>query len=322
MSRPLVFVLMSQRSGTSALVHTLNEHAGAAVGIERYKYLWPQWPDAYDAELFEAERFFALDESETNILGSERWETYYERKRAAWGPTTLSGDKVQPITRDMVHGILEATPRARFLYPFRQLLPLASSYAVRARNPDDENWAATRGAAEGRKVWQRDNRAVLDLLDDPELGPAVLPVAYEDFFPGDPVTVAAVLDHVGLPHDDPGFDAKVRRNAARYEQVQGKELALTYEEVDELLPHVHDPVHRELRARAPSRPRDDAGGAAPAQLRVAQLEEQVTRLDEQLTRLRGRRAVRFAVTVADTVGSTYRAARARVEQAVDARTDG
>lgn len=313
MSRPLVFVLMSQRSGTSALVHTLNEHPGAAVGIERYKYLWPSWPETYDPSLFERDRFFALDESETNILGTRRWETYYERKHDLWGPDTLSGDKVQPITREMVQGILRVTPQARFLYPFRQLLPLASSYAVRARNPEDENWSESRGALAGCKVWRRDNRAVLDMLEDPELGPTILPVAYEDFFQGDPVTVRAVLEHVGLPdHED--FQAEVAQNRERYEEVQQKELALTYEEVEQLLPHVHDPAHIELRRRAPSRPRPGQTDE-PDAVRAERQRQRADALDAQLTSLRSRKSVRAAVAVADGLGKVRR----QLEQRLDER---
>ena len=290
---------MSQRSGTTALVHTLNAHPGAALGVERYKFRWRDWPQQYDPSLFEADRFFDLDEAETNIRATDRWEKYYDRLRTRWRPDTLSGDKVQPISREMVAGILEATPRAKFLYPFRQLLPLASSYAVRARDPEDRNWAANRGAMAGLKVWQQDNRAVLDLVEDPDLGPAILPVAYEDFFPGDPVTVRAVLDHVGLP-DDPAFDKAVQDNAERFASVQQKELALTYEEVDQLLPHIHDPAHVALRRHAPSRDRDDP--TTTPEVRVAQLEQHAADLYAQLTRLRNRRSVKAALTVADGVG--------------------
>jgi|GEM_PF-6152384 len=299
-SRPLAFVLMSQRSGTSALVHTLNEHPGAAVGIERYKYLWPDWPEQYDPALFEAERFFALDESETNILGSRRWETYYRRKVAGFGPGTLSGDKVQPITRAMVRGILERSPGARFLYPFRSLLPLASSYAVRAANPEDENWDENRGALAGLQVWRRDNQAVLELLDDPELAAHVLPVSYEDFFQGDPVTVSAVLDHVGLGPDE-AFEQAVADNAERYSEVQGKQLALTYEEVEQLLPHVRDPAFVRLLDLAPSQPRPPQSVMVdPSE--VDRLRRKVAFLTDQLERLRSRRSVRAALGVADQLG--------------------
>lgn len=304
MARPLVFVLMSQRSGTSALVHTLNEHPRATVGIERYKYLWRHWPDEYDPSLFERDRFLAVDESETNILGTKRWDNYYARMEKRWSPDTLSGDKVQPITSTMVRGILEKTPQAKFLYPFRQLLPLASSYAVRARNPEDRNWSENRGALAGLQVWQQDNRAVLDMLEDDELGPAILPVAYEDFFRGDPVTVRAVLDHVGL-EEDPAFTSAVESNAERYAEVQQKQLALTYEEVEQLLPHVHDPVHVELRRRAPSRPRDGESHV-PDEVRVVQLQAHAADLQDQLARLRNRKAVKAVLTVANGVGKVRR----------------
>ena len=313
MPRPLVFVLLSQRSGTSALVHTLNEHPRATIGIERYKFLWRDWPEQYDASLFERERFLALDESETNILGTQRWDSYYERMERRWAPDTLSGDKVQPISEEMVRGILDATPQARFLYIFRQLLPLASSYAVRARNPDDQNWSENRGALAGLKVWRRDNRAVLRLLEDPELGPAILPIAYEDFYQGDPVTIRAVLDHVGLD-DHLAFQEMVHKNAERYEQVQQKELALTYAEVEQLLPHVHDPVYTELLRRAPS---DSRSGVAPESdaVRAMRQQQRADALEEQLRRLKGRKAVQAALAVANGAG----AARHRVEQRLAAR---
>jgi hypothetical protein len=301
--RPLVFVLLSQRSGTSALVHTLNEHPRATVGIERYKFLWRDWPEQYDASLFEEDRFLALDPTETNILGTERWDNYYARMRERWGPDTLSGDKVQPITPEMVRGILDATPQARFLYIFRQLLPLASSYAVRARNPDDQNWSDNRGALAGLKVWRRDNLAVLNMLDDPELGPAILPIAYEDFYQGDPVTIDAVLDHVGLDHAPP-FDRMVEKNAQRYQEVQQKELALTYEEVEDLIPHAQDPVYLDLHRRAPSS-RSEPSTPTDA-VRVRQLQDRVKQLDSKLTKLQNRRAVKAALAAADGYGRVRR----------------
>ena len=315
MPRPLVFVLLSQRSGTSALVHTLNEHPRATVGIERYKFLWREWPEQYDASLFEGDRFLAVDESETNIRGTKRWDSYYERMARRWGPDTLSGDKVQPISREMVRGILDETPQAQFLYIFRQLLPLASSYAVRASDPEDENWSEDRGALAGLKVWRRDNRTVLDMLDDPELGPTILPIAYEDFYQGDPVTIRAVLDHVGLD-DHPAFQEMVDRNAERYEQVQQKELALTYAEVERLLPHVHDPVYVELLRRAPSQSRSGLATESD-EVRAMRQQQRADALQAQLTRLQQRKSVRAALAVANGAGTVRREVARRLAERRD-----
>ena len=220
----------------------------------------------------------------------------------------MSGDKIQPISREMVRGILSKTPQARFLYPFRQLLPLASSYAVRAKDPEDANWSADRGAMAGWEVWQRDNRTVLDMIRDPELGPSIMPVAYEDFFPGDPATVKGVLDHVGLV-EDPAFHRAVKQNAARHAEVLQKPLALTYDEVERLLPHAYDPAYLALRRHAPHEPRAGEDERVPAEVQLAQLRDRLDHVEDELERLRSRKAVRAALGVADRAGRAGRRLR-------------
>ena len=185
-----------------------------------------------------------------------------------------------------------------FLYPFRGLLPLASSYKVRAEDGGDDQWAATHGALAGLETWLRDNAAVVRLLDEPDLAPHVLPIAYEDYLGGDPVTTRAVLELVGREPDEHYLRA-VASNAERYEKVQGKTLALEYREVDQLLPHVHDPAYRELLARAPSSVERDAhDDLATTMLRLRTRAEQA---EDQLRRLRQRRSVRAALEVSEKV---------------------
>ena len=104
------FVLGTARSGTTAMADLLNAHQRVCIGIERYKYLVNR-TKALDPALFEEERFFAIDPSETNILPRPGGlAEAYATMRAKWPGALVVGDKLGAralpvVARDM--------PRAR-----------------------------------------------------------------------------------------------------------------------------------------------------------------------------------------------------------------
>ena len=95
------FVLGAARSGTTAMADLLNAHGRVCIGIERYKHLFDR-TKRLDPALYEEERFFAFDASDTNILPDvEPYRGTYQAMRpksstriARWPyPTSIPRDR-------------------------------------------------------------------------------------------------------------------------------------------------------------------------------------------------------------------------------------
>jgi hypothetical protein len=215
-----LFIGGPARSGTTAFAQLINRHRRIAIGIERYKFIYPNASRRAEIgpQLFEAGRFFRFDPSETNI-GPARLGPLdvFQRKFAA---AVYRGDKIPHIMRYR-RIIDKALPGSRFIIMYRDVNRICSSWNQRALNSQD-HWAE-----------KNDFRVAVTAINT-ELSAAVrfqrkfphrcLIVRYENIFGSAAVeTMQRILDWLGLPHS-PHLLKAVQTNLTKAEIIRAKPL--------------------------------------------------------------------------------------------------
>jgi hypothetical protein len=195
-SPQLLFLAGMGRSGTTALLEVFSAHPEIALGVERYKRLYPRDDQPVTAELFEEARFFDFGDGLTNLTPEQapEWASHYDAMRAKWGTARYVGDKMVAIR---LQHVWESLPEARFVCIVRDLEPVAASWDARAKNPDDLGWAADADATQAVSAWNRSLRRVRRAVKQrPE---HAVVVEYDRFF-GDPhgTSLDKVLGWLGL----------------------------------------------------------------------------------------------------------------------------
>jgi Sulfotransferase family len=194
--RRYCFIFGCPRSGTTALTRLLNSHEAFVVGMERYKYHYSstQGRAALGPDFFEPGRYFDFRPEDTNITPSnERFARFYERARRRFDAATVVyvGDKVL-ATDPILDAIRENFPDPRFIFIYRDLFRVASSWEVRARNENDENWVAANDYRVAGERWQGAFEVAERLIDQIGLEHVSL-VRYERMFNGDVCHFDALL---------------------------------------------------------------------------------------------------------------------------------
>jgi hypothetical protein len=174
------------------------------MGMERYKYhLSKRDLTGFNPTLFTPERFLDFEEGDTNITPEvARFRRHYElaADRFARGSVEHVGDKV--IARNRVAtALVENFPSPKIVFIYRDLLPVASSFCVRARNPDDTHWLETTTHVTAVARWH-EAFAAADFLTAGLGADAVMPVKYERLFSGDRRTCDALFGFLGLEVTD------------------------------------------------------------------------------------------------------------------------
>lgn len=178
LEKQTVFICGMPRSGTSTINHILNLHPHVMIGAERYfnviqgQLLTP--------EHFEQDRFLNLQEGDTHS-----GDGFYQRGRDIdladhYQSAMVIGDKYPMMFRRYRH-VLEAIPKAKFLYMLRNPLSVCESYEARASNEADDLWTRDRGYKTALLEWNESVRTTLALksrLPKEQL----LVVEYEDIF--------------------------------------------------------------------------------------------------------------------------------------------
>ncbi len=152
------FVFGCPRSGTTAVARLLQSHPRIVMGMERYKFLLSRRRDrsGFGPALFEQDRFFDFRERDTNVnpdLGHFKGHYVKARRRFENGTVEYIGDKVMP-EEPVVRTIEAHFPSPKFIFIYRDLLHVASSFAARARNPEDRNWPVAEDHKAAVKRWQ------------------------------------------------------------------------------------------------------------------------------------------------------------------------
>jgi hypothetical protein len=155
----LLFLAGLGRSGTTALLEVVSAHPAVALGVERYKRLYPRDEEPVTADLFEERRFFDFTDGLTNLTPEQapEWAPHYAAMRAKWSGARYVGDKMVAIR---LQHVWETLPDARFVCIVRDLEPVAASWEARARDPDDLGWSADQDAAKAVAGWNRSLRRV------------------------------------------------------------------------------------------------------------------------------------------------------------------
>jgi hypothetical protein len=208
----LLFLAGMGRSGTTALLEVFSAHADIALGVERYKRLYPRDDQPVTAALVEEERFFDFGDGFTNLTPEQapEWAPHYEAMRAKWATARYVGDKMVAIR---LQHVWETLPDARFVCIVRDLEPVAASWEARARNPDDHGWDADADATKAVAAWNRSLRRVRRAVK--QRPDRAVVVEYDRFF-GDPAgaSLDRVLAWLGLDRTseiDGAFDAVHRQ---------------------------------------------------------------------------------------------------------------
>lgn len=195
-ARQLLFLAGLGRSGTTALLEVIAAHPEVALGVERYKRLYPRDDQPVTAALFEEQRFFDFSDELTNLTPelAPEWGPHYEAMRTKWASARYVGDKMVAIR---IQHVWQTLPEARFVCIVRDLEPVAASWEARAKNPDDAGWAAEADATKAVKAWNRSLRRVRRAVrQHPD---RAVVVEYDRFF-GDPAgaSLDRVLEWLGL----------------------------------------------------------------------------------------------------------------------------
>ena len=155
----LLFLAGLGRSGTTALLEVVSAHPAVALGVERYKRLYPRDEEPVTADLFEEDRFFDFTDGLTNLTPEQapEWAPHYAAMRAKWSKARYVGDKMVAIR---LQHVWETLPDARFVCIVRDLEPVAASWEARAQDPDDLGWSADQDATKAVAGWNRSLRRV------------------------------------------------------------------------------------------------------------------------------------------------------------------
>jgi hypothetical protein len=221
----LLFLAGLGRSGTTALLEVFAAHAEVALGVERFKRLYPRDDEPVTAELFTAERFFDFGDGLTNLTpeAAPEWASHYDAMRAKWAHARYVGDKMVAIR---LQHVWETLPEARFVCIVRDLEPVAASWEARATNPEDRGWAADADATRAVAAWNRSLRRVRRAVR--QRPDQAVVVEYDRFF-GDPRGEALdkVLGWLALDRSSEIDTAFAHVHATYVEKVAPKQRTLS-----------------------------------------------------------------------------------------------
>jgi hypothetical protein len=226
-----VFLLGSERSGTSPLARVLNSHPQVVMGLERYATIYNEMrrqrdPYLIGPEHFTPERFLDFRESDTHQRPPEFGARHYEvaANRFARGDVAWVGDKVLPPNVWLARTMASRFPHSRFVLIYRDPVSVCSSWKRRSDDPSD-NWREWNGYLAGLEHW-RDGMAVADWFDEPGLSDRLFVVRCEWFFAEDPTYCESMVRFLDLEMH-PSIAATHAERGAEFRRRQATPSSLT-----------------------------------------------------------------------------------------------
>jgi len=196
-----LFIAGCARSGTTAMARLLNHDPRILIGIERYKYI----PRDIRRTHFYKEAFLNPNEKETNILK----ERMFQQFRQKWerGQLQIIGDKVPEYYRLMPH-LAQTFPNCKVIFMLRDLLPVASSFNVRAYDAASTSWPEENDYRRAVKEW---NASLGHLKQAIKMGYGrqIFIIKYEQFYSGKMASLNTSYDFLSLkmrPHFERVFE--------------------------------------------------------------------------------------------------------------------
>jgi hypothetical protein len=165
----------------------IHAHDAVVLGIERYKFVLerPAGRRDFSPAYFRPERFLDFRPSDTNITPAvPRFQRHYllAEKRLRAGGLRYVGDKLLP-RKGLVNAIAKRFPSPKFVFIYRDLAHVASSYYARA-NAGHDPWPAASTHETALVHWLRAFAVADKLLE--EFGPEnVFLLRYERLFDDD-----------------------------------------------------------------------------------------------------------------------------------------
>jgi hypothetical protein len=188
-----LFLVGCPRSGTTAVVELLNGDYRIALGLERFKYLKGRLRRSH----FSREYFLNPTPDETNVPSPKLYRELAAKLDR--GEVVYLGDKVLTHGDESIYKSLDREfPGCRFLYMFRPLEGVASSFNRRAANPDDVNWPESYDYRSAVEIWNESLAALRSFVERPEAADRVLVVGYEQLFSGEIDSLRTIYDFLGL----------------------------------------------------------------------------------------------------------------------------
>ena len=189
--KSFLFICGCPRSGTTALARLLNLDPRFAIGLERY---FRRSVDRFSLtpELFERARFFDLQPGDTFWADLSHLDFLQDR----FDSVEYRGDKV-PRLYEQFDQLFAAFPDARCLFVLRNIVDVAASYNVRARNVNDKQWSSDQDFRVAVRDW---NRSINAFLAAKEEGRSIRLVVFEEIF-SDIAAVSKMYQWCGLDLD-------------------------------------------------------------------------------------------------------------------------
>jgi hypothetical protein len=197
------FVIGCERSGTSPLVRVMHAHPAIVMGLERYSTLYNEMrtvrdPQIVGPELFTPERFLDFRPEDTRQRPPAFGTRHYEvaRNRFAKGGVAYVGDKVPPPNMWLMRTLVDRFPLARFVFIYRDVVRVCSSWQRRADDPADR-WKPWNDYLAGHNHWI-DALSIVEWLRQSPAANRLFVVRCEWFFAADLAYCEALTRFLGL----------------------------------------------------------------------------------------------------------------------------
>ena len=241
-----LFICGVPRSGTTALTTLLNSHPQIAIGMERYKYyVRPKKIYKIVPEAFIENNFFGFDNTQTNILPerNKRWKEFYDDLRSRFSNPSLRyvGDKY-PHYYQFLPELAKRIPQTKFLFIYRDIFRVSSSFNVRAKKPNDQ-WPLENDYRLAVKLWNEALDKILKYLSSDQEN-SLFFVCYEDIFSGDKEMLNNIFNFVNLDISD-SVKKKYSEIVSTWRRISQRPLSLTKDEID----YVNKNRNRELEVK-------------------------------------------------------------------------